>query len=109
MGQLEDDEESQRRGLVVLAYHLCRRENAVPDFDQGLQRKMAKLVDSLPVRMAGIHFCMNPHFLGVFKSLFVETMRRTLPIRLRVHAGTSTRKQVAVLKENRQLRFHFLL
>jgi hypothetical protein len=88
MGLLEDDEESQRRGLVVLAYHLYRRENIVPDFDPELQRKMTTLADWLPFRMAGMHLCMDPQFLGFFKSLLVATMSRTLRIRLRFHAGT---------------------
>ena len=57
MGLLEDDEESQRRGVVALAY-LVRRDNTVPDFDPELQRNMAKLVDWLPFRMAGMHLCL---------------------------------------------------
>ncbi len=60
MGLLEDDEESQRRGVVALAY-LVRRDNTVPDFDPELQRNMAKLVDWLPFRMAGMHLCMEPY------------------------------------------------
>jgi hypothetical protein len=108
IGLLEDDEESQRRGLVFLSYYLYRRENTVPDIDLELQLKLAEMADWLPFRMVGIHLCVDPHSLGVFKSFFVATMSRALRIRLTVHAGTSSRKQV-VLKENRRLTIIFLL
>jgi hypothetical protein len=108
MGLIEDDEESQRRGVVLVAYYVCRLDNAVSEIDWELHRNMNTFADWIPFRIVGMHLCTDPHFLDGFKSVFVAAIGRALRIRLRIHNGTPSRKQV-VLKENRRLTFRFLL
>lgn len=105
MATFEDDEESQRRGLVGLIYFV--RENTA-EFDHELHSKMPKLMEWLPFRVAGIHLCTADTVLGAFTSFLVATMGRGLRVRLRLHDGTSRRRNNDP-KDNRRLTFVSLL
>ena len=86
MSVFEDDEESQRKGLVGLLYFIG--DNSL-GFDGDLHSKMPKLVDWLPIRVAALHLCTDDRFLRVFNSLLVAAMIRGLRVRLRIHDGES--------------------
>jgi hypothetical protein len=105
LATIEDDEESQRRGVVGLLYFVG--ENTV-EFDQAIHSKLPKLLEWLPCKVAGFHLCTAASILGAFKSFLVAKMGSALRVRLRIHDGTSRRKN-NVPKENRRLTFLFLL
>jgi hypothetical protein len=86
MSQFEDDEESQRRGVVGLLYFLG--PNAM-EFDRDLQSSMPRTMDWLPCRTNGLHLCSDDRFLLAFKSLLMATMGRNRRVRLRIRDGTS--------------------
>ena len=84
MAAFEDDEDSQKRGIVGLMYFMG--ENSL-HFDRELHTNLPAMLDWLPVRVKSLHLCTDNHYIGAFKPLLMATMGRARRVRLRIHDG----------------------
>eukprot|EP00934_Nitzschia_sp_Nitz4_P000192 Nitzschia sp. Nitz4//scaffold67_size101165//80902//82521//NITZ4_004540-RA/size101165-processed-gene-0.120-mRNA-1//-1//CDS//3329556507//192//frame0 len=91
---VEFDEETQRRGLVVLLWALGPHSiNVSPE----IPRRMGQMIDIVPIRVTGIHMCTDDHVIATLKSIIVATMNRHARVRLRLHTGSATECQYSIM------------
>ena len=86
MGALEEDEDIQKRGFVVVSYHIGLRKVDEKILDSF--RNLPILNDALPARFGAAHFCYDaPEFRPIV--LFVQNaIARDQRLRFRAHSGT---------------------
>ena len=87
--QLSEDEETQRRGTVMV--FLAVNEDWARGLDFDLHHRASSSLDCLPVKIKAVHLCTdNPHFkaLNLFKFLFLRVSGERLRTRFRLHVGT---------------------
>jgi hypothetical protein len=82
-----EDEETQKRGFVGLAYYVGRNYYA-DNFDYDLTFRACKLIECIPIRFSGLHVCFDDPAFRAIKALSMTLMGRNLRQRLRWHEGT---------------------
>ena len=88
MAILEDDDDTQRKGIVFVLFNVVG-----PDFEFGPKYRKAiwrgaHLVQCLPMRPAAAHFCHDDPRLQTFLSLLLLSLGPEYRRRFRVHNGT---------------------
>eukprot|EP00980_Cylindrotheca_fusiformis_P012697 scaffold3103_cov136-Cylindrotheca_fusiformis.AAC.35 len=92
MSMLES-EETQKKGIVVLGYVIGEfrdKENR-----PGLG-KLAMMVNSLPMHMAGFHFCCDDYKQYLMLSALIHLFPKDHAARFRIHYGAHTECQYAL-------------
>ena len=84
MSMIEDDENSQKRGIVGLMYFMGEKSI---NFDHELHTNLPAMLDWLPVRVKSLHLCTDNRYIGAFKPLLMATMGKARRVRLRIHDG----------------------
>jgi hypothetical protein len=80
-----EDEESQKKGIVYIAYiSECGLDSYT---NLLLGRKTAEVFPALPARMRGIHFCIRNNDSGRLIIAALVKTPRTWTRRIRVHKG----------------------
>ena len=88
MSNLEDDEESQRNGYVVIRYSVDVPQHGASPLHLEYISKASVLTKSIPLQVKGFHFCSDNDALKPIMSsiqLFLGKERRA---RFRAHCGT---------------------
>jgi hypothetical protein len=83
---LLEDEEAQRKGVVAIFYNVGIDKFASM-LDSSLMRNGTKSMESLPLRLTGIHYCYDDARLLPALSISQLVIRRQGRLRLRVHYG----------------------
>jgi hypothetical protein len=89
-----DDEETQKKGVVFVAYAIFgpHHGQSSPDAQlmqkKQLMKKGIKLVRALPLRIRARHVCTDSKSMGLFISILSPLMDRNARVRARVHVGT---------------------
>jgi hypothetical protein len=92
-----EDEETQKRGMVLLAYFVG--EFSLP-FDPELHRRSRVMLSSTPLRVCAVHFCTGNFVLRTFASTLILTLGEKDRKRLRVHDGKPHLKSEDGLSSN---------
>lgn len=67
-----EDEDSQKRGVVVILWYYGPLRVLQEDMDPELVKDGTSTVRWIPIRTVGVHFCVDP---SPIKSLFVRMYR----------------------------------
>ena len=80
-----EDEETQKRGLVVVFYFT----NALlPLLQKTYEHHGPRLLDWLPIKLIGVHFCYNDSMSRILYALLLLIMMgKERRVRVRVHQG----------------------
>jgi hypothetical protein len=78
------DVETQKRGIVGLAYNVGRDRTT----DSEAVRKAAKLVSIIPLRFTAVHYCFDDEKLKMLFALAMFVFNKNARIRTRLHFGT---------------------
>jgi hypothetical protein len=81
-----EDEETQKRGLVTIGYMVGK---FIGKTNSELNKRLARDLEWLPVRMTGVHICYDDPKLRAWKPLAMLLMGRHLRLRTRIHDGTN--------------------
>jgi hypothetical protein len=80
-----EDEETQRRGFVFVVYHMFPMK--LSQFDRELFYDLPQVLDWLPVRFTGCHFCYNDPLVRSVVTVCMLMAGPELRARCRVHHG----------------------
>jgi hypothetical protein len=78
------DEETQKRGVVGIAYNVGRGHTK----DREAVWRAAKIVSILPVRFTAVHYCFDDEKIRLLFSLAMFVFNKNARIRCRIHFGT---------------------
>ena len=59
---IENDEETQKHGFVVIGYHTGSNHLSAQDLDK--VRNFQVIIEAIPFRVGGLHFCYNEETLA---------------------------------------------
>ena len=82
------DVSTQIKGITVVIDACADVADAMSRPEPALFLKCTKLVDALPVKIQGRHFCTNINMYGFFVTYISRFHRQSVRIRSRVHTGT---------------------
>ena len=80
-----EDEESQKRGMVGLLYHVGPMP--IAGFDRELFYKGPSSVYYLPIRMVGLHYCFDDPLIRAVVAFTMMSVGREVRVKFRVHDG----------------------
>jgi hypothetical protein len=83
MMAMAENEETQRRGIVMINY----LNEGIAKFDRELFTQAPRTIAWLPVRVCSLHFCTNNPFIRTAFSLLAKGMEQDRRARLRIHDG----------------------
>jgi hypothetical protein len=92
---LAEDEENQKRGLVLIALKMGSFD--LRKGSRALAQEVPRAVSWLPIRTCALHFCTDESFSGVFFRLVVLGMPADSRARIRFHKGTYTEIMYSLL------------
>lgn len=78
-----EDEETQRRGLVLL-YYFSANFGMAADW----QKRDRSLLECIPIKVTGFHFCANNAIIKAMKMIMPLLYRRTDLVKFRFHVGS---------------------
>ena len=84
------DIETQRRGVVAIAYFVGQKLKR-NDMDGAFQTR--KFFDSLPMRLVAAHACIDSDILRPFIALTTQAFNNLVKSRCRIHFGKPHCKQ----------------
>jgi hypothetical protein len=87
MSNLINDEEAQRKGLVLIIYNVGTFR--MDEIDSDLMTHGVNYSASLPMRCVAVHYCFNDPRLLPVSSLFKLFLTKNARLRFRVHSGKS--------------------
>jgi hypothetical protein len=79
-----EDEETQKRGFVVLLYHMGKLRNV---FDAEILREGPISNQWLPLRFSGIHQCLDNPMMRVIAQMVLAAAGPGFRSRFRIHEG----------------------
>ena len=82
-----EDEETQRRGFVVVLYHLG---NLKSDLDPDVLREGPISNQWLPLRFSGIHMCLDNPMMRVIARIILVAAGSDFRSRFRIHEGEAS-------------------
>ena len=85
MTAIEDDECSQKKGMVAIDYSVGCRQIYPKSFDAF--RNMSLVSEALPVRTASVHFCYDSAQFRAVAIFIQNAMNKELRLRFRAHCG----------------------
>jgi hypothetical protein len=88
--KVAEDEETQKRGTVLMAYFVG--QFSLP-FDPELHIKSRAMLASTPLRVCAVHFCVGNSILRTFAAALTLTLGEKDRKRLRVHDGKPLKSQ----------------
>jgi hypothetical protein len=88
--KVAEDEETQKRGMVLMAYFVG--QFSLP-FDPELHIKSRAMLASTPLRVCAVHFCAGNSILRTFAAALTLTLGEKDRKRLRVHDGKPLKSQ----------------
>jgi hypothetical protein len=77
-----EDEEAQKKGLVLISYAV---DNTIQRQSVALQ--MASIFSALPMRVVGVHICVNDPTVQSFARVLSLVFESRLRLRIRTHCG----------------------
>ena len=83
---IQDDEETQVKGLVYLMYNVVGT-NEVNEEVRRLIWRGAHVAQSIPMKVRAVHFCFNDTPLRGLASLFLFAAGKEFRARCRLHSG----------------------
>jgi hypothetical protein len=86
LSKILDDEEAQRRGVVVVAYMVG--PSRLKDIDPNLIKEGARYVQGLPIQFAAFHYCFNDARLYPVIALAQFVLGTNTRLQFQVHCGT---------------------
>jgi hypothetical protein len=86
MSTLMDDEDAQKKGVVAVVYSLG--PSRMDENDLALTREGARIMQTLPVRFASLHYCFDDAMLHPVVSLAKLVVGTSTRLRFRDHFGT---------------------
>ena len=89
-----EDEETQKRGLVVILYHMGKINT---NLDQDVMQEGSISDQWLPIRFSAIHECLDHPMMKVISKIIAMTTGPDFRARFRVHEGTHTECQYKLL------------
>ena len=96
LSQVEDDEESQKRGIVGLLYHMTGKDGPhVPDpevFKEG-----PATLHWLPIRFSANHVCGDHPLMSVLTRMMLVVAGQQIRTRTRLHTGMHTECQYSLM------------
>ena len=78
------DEDTQRRGIVGIAYYLDQKFG---EMQHEVFRDMPKMLHWGPIRVSSSHLCVNNPFLRMSASIIALAFERDRQARIRIHDG----------------------
>lgn len=78
------DEESQKNGCVIIAYNVGKGKTR----DREAMLKSGRLMFSLPMRVAGVHYCYDDEKLKPLFYVAMYAVQKAARLRCRFHCGT---------------------
>ena len=85
-----EDEETQKRGFVVLFHFVGSTLVSGIASDITLGKMSASLLSCLPIKFTSIHICFDDPRFRIMNALLMLQMGRERRVRLRMHYGTHT-------------------
>jgi hypothetical protein len=82
---MAEDEETQRRGVVGIAYFIGQKFGSEMDFD--LSSRAPRLLEWIPFRVSAMHFCSDDPRLRAFNALILPLLGQRNRARFRIHDG----------------------
>jgi hypothetical protein len=79
------DEETQKKGQVVVIYNVC--DTWLDTFDKSLYLGVAKLRFATPVRVVACHYCFTDPAFGAIIALISTAIEWHTRARTRLHKG----------------------
>ena len=89
-----EDDETQKSGLVVVAYFVEVLQKLDPD----MMRRASAMFDWFPVRVTGLHFCVNNPILFRGISVFAASLNTSSRARIRAFSGKWNRPHRRVIQ-----------
>lgn len=91
---IAEDEENQRLGLVALFYYSLGVKVA-----QDLHQRAPSLLDCVPLKMVGFHFCTEPNdpTMLVVKAIMMLVFGKKNRVKVRIHEGSHTEVQYSLM------------
>jgi hypothetical protein len=86
-----EDEETQRRGFVFVVYHIFPMK-FFSQFDHELFYNVPEVLDWLPIRITGCHFCYNNPLIRSVAAVAMLVCGPELRAIFRLHHGTCAEK-----------------
>ena len=83
-----EDEESQKKGLVGLLYHVGPMP--IAGFDRELFHKGPSSVYWLPIKMVGLHYAFNDPVIRTVVAFTMMSVGKHVRAKLRMHDGKLT-------------------
>lgn len=90
MSRAAEDEETQRRGLVCVIYQIGELSSKFADFE--IAREAPKTVHWLPLRISGVHMCVDNPLMKMFARILLAGSGRDFRAKHRLHEGKTTIK-----------------
>ncbi|CAJ1959887.1 unnamed protein product [Cylindrotheca closterium] len=96
MLSLADDEETQRKGVVLINYSLDARPR-----NMQLRRKIlscnGKSIQCLPIKLLGVHLCHNSPMVQPILSFIARCNGTAVSVRIRPHEGSHSECQYSLI------------
>jgi hypothetical protein len=96
LSQVENDEESQKRGIVGLLYHMIG-EHAPVVPDPKVFKEAPATLQWLPIRFSGNHVCVDHPMMSVLTQMMLVYAGREIRTRTRLHIGTHVECQYSLM------------
>jgi hypothetical protein len=100
---LSDDEETQKKGMVLVSWAVGYQESAVPDavtdamsgptYKSAVWAMVKLAMTAVPARHEAIHLCYHTFLLAPIFALVKVSLGMYLRVRVRTHYGKQTNKQ----------------
>ena len=84
LASIAQDEESQKRGITMI----CLNIRPTQKIDKSRALQYAYLTKVVPLRVGGIHICVNQPFQRFLASIITLLMGISLSLRTRTHYGS---------------------
>ena len=85
MNAIEEDESVQKKGFVIVSYHVGVEKSDPQAVD--LFKNIGIIHDALPYRIGGLHFCYDIPNLRPLASFIQSAISREHRLRFRAHYG----------------------
>eukprot|EP00980_Cylindrotheca_fusiformis_P012834 scaffold3169_cov107-Cylindrotheca_fusiformis.AAC.4 len=96
LSTLAEDEESQKKGIVTVSYSM----DMPPQREEGRKKMFwgaTVVAQSLPLRLACLHFCYNSSRIGPFLPVVAVAFRSVIRARIRIHQGSHSECQYKLM------------
>ncbi len=87
MSAVQDDEQAQINGFVSVAYCAGFEPNILPKARLELGLESATLIEGIPFKIRGFHFCYDSPLLRPILAMMQMTVGYDIRVRTRTHYG----------------------